>query len=75
MKRVQLFSLFEKHKKKPDKERKETMRRELIEYLKSPEGQEALKKAPRVTVEFEPNFPLQEQPVERIADLILREFD
>jgi len=77
LKRNQLFVIAAKHKKKAKtkEEARRNIRDELIAYFNSPEGQEALRKAPRVTVEFEPNFPLQDQPIERIVDMILQELD
>lgn len=75
MNRAQLFEIAGKHKDKPKHEAKKAIRAELIAYFNSPEGQEELRKAPRVTVEFEPNFPLQDQPVERIVDMIMQELD
>lgn len=68
--------LKEKHMKDNGKGHKkldrDSLREELIAYYKSEEGQRELKAAPRVTVEFQPNFPLQEQPVETIVDMILQ---
>lgn len=68
MKRDELFALAKKHKRDKAK-----IRADLIAYFNSPEGRETLRKSPRITVEFEPNFPLQDQPVERIVDMILQE--
>lgn len=70
VKRDELFALAKKHK--GDKAK---IRADLIAYFQSPQGQQALRKAPRSTVEFEPNFPLQDQLVERIVDMILQELD
>lgn len=74
--RTDLRVLKEKHTKahgKGDKKlNKDSLRAELIAYYKSEEGQRELKAAPRVTVEFQPNFPLQDQPIEVIVDMILQ---
>ncbi|MHB8122587.1 MAG: hypothetical protein ACYDG4_10580 [Desulfuromonadaceae bacterium] len=76
LKRTDLNSLKEKHTKahgKGDKKlNKDSLREELIAYYNSEEGQRELKAAPRVTVEFQPNFPLQDQPIEVIVDMILQ---
>jgi len=68
LKRDNLFGIAKKHKAKADA--KKAIRDELIAYFNSPEGQEELRKAPRVTVEFEPNFPLQDQPVRDIIEAL-----
>lgn len=74
--RTDLNSLKEKHTRtigKGDKKLdRDSLREELIAYYNSEEGQRELKAAPRVTVEFQPNFPLQDQPVEVIVDMILQ---
>ena len=76
LKRTDLNSLKEKHTKTNGKGEKKLdrdgLRTELIAYYNSEEGQRELKAAPRVTVEFQPNFPLQDQPVEMIVDMILQ---
>lgn len=75
MNRNDLFKIAKKHSKDGVLDR-EAMRKELIEYFKSDKGQEALRKTPRVTIDYGDNVfepPLQEQPLERIADLILQE--
>lgn len=78
MKRTDLDVLKEKHAKGQGKKKRldrEALRRELIDYYKSEAGHRELKAAPRVTVEHQPNFPLQDQPVEVIVDMIMQEFD
>jgi hypothetical protein len=77
LKRDKLFEIARKHKAKAKSKHdaKKAIRDELIAYFNSPEGQEELRKAPRVTVEFEPNFPLQDRPIERIVDMIMQELD
>lgn len=87
MKRDELFNRAEKHRKKGkgekeslDTEGRQKMREELIEYLKSEEGQRALRATPKVTIDygngvFDQNFPLHEQPIEKIADLIMQEVE
>ncbi|MGB9886899.1 MAG: hypothetical protein ACPLRW_07880 [Moorellales bacterium] len=54
---------------------RQALRQELIEYFSSAEGQKALARAPKVTVEPGEGYPLQEQPVEKIVDLLLEELD
>lgn len=77
MKRDELFALAKMVREagKAKDRARAAVQRELIACFRSPQGQEALRRAPRVTVEFEPNFPLQEQPVERIVELIMQELD
>lgn len=74
--RSDLKGMKERHTKghgKGDKRLdKDSLREELIAYYKTEEGQRELKAAPRVTVEHHPNFPLQEQPIEVIVDMILQ---
>lgn len=74
--RSDLKTLKEKHTQvhgKGDKKLdRDSLRAELIAHYNSEEGQRELKAAPRVTVEFQPNFPLQDQPVEVIVDMILQ---
>lgn len=76
LKRTDLEGLKKKHTKANGKGQKkldrDSLRAELIAYYNSEEGQRELKAAPRVTVEFQPNFPLQDQPVEVIVDMILQ---
>ncbi|MCL6557463.1 MAG: hypothetical protein K6U74_01435 [Firmicutes bacterium] len=78
LKRTDLDYLKKKHTTGKGKNRKldrDKLREELIAYYKSEEGQRELKAATRVTVEHHPNFPLQDQPVEVIVDMIMQEFD
>ena len=89
MTRTQLFELAEKHglrgKGKLTHEekakRRAAMKAELVAYFKSPEGRAALERAPRVNITDEDgrslssDFPLQDQALERLADLIMQEID
>ncbi len=77
MNRSNLFALADKYRK-DGKADKAKLRAELIEYFKSEQGQAVLNNAPKVTIDyggniFDSTYPLQEQPLERIVDLILQE--
>ena len=77
MNRSDLFEIAKKNSKDGVLDR-EAMHAELVEYLKSEAGQKELRDTPRVTIDygdnvFDNDYPLQEQSLERIADLIMLE--
>ncbi len=79
MNRTDLFALADKHRVNGKLDR-EKLRKEIIEYFKSDEGQKVLQETPRVTIDygdnvFDSSFPLQEQSLEKIAELIMQEVD
>lgn len=51
------------------------IREKLIEYFNSPEGKQALARAPRVIVEGNNNFPLQDTAIEVLVDLLMQEVE
>lgn len=77
MKRTELFALADKCRV-DGIVNKEKLRNEIVSYLKSDEGQKLLQDTPRITIDygnnvFDSSFPLQEQPLEQIAELIIQE--
>lgn len=79
MNRTDLFALAGKCRVNGKLDR-EKLRKEIIEYFKSDEGQKVLQETPRVTIDygdnvFDSSFPLQEQSLEKIAELIMQEVD
>jgi hypothetical protein len=51
------------------------VRADLIKHYKSEQGQHELEYAPRISVEHSGDFPLQDQSVERIVDLLMMEVE
>lgn len=77
MNRTELFALADKCRINGELNRAK-LRQEIVDYFKTGEGQNVLKNAPRITIDygnnvFDSSFPLQEQPLERIAELIMQE--
>ena len=72
MNRRELFELADKYRVNGVLD-KEKLRQEIIDYLKSDEGQKFIQSTPRITVEASDVFPLHEQSLDRIADLIIQE--
>lgn len=74
--RSDLFAMAEKHGIKANPSQALIrLRQELLDYYRSPEGQAEINSAPRITVEPGNIFPLQDQRIEVIVDLLLQEVE
>lgn len=76
MNRTELFQVARKHDIYRNTEKAlAATKQELLAYYKSDQGQEEIRSAPQIPVEFNDNFPLSEQPVERIVSLLMQEVE
>ncbi|GAB7387354.1 hypothetical protein BSNK01_11900 [Bacillaceae bacterium] len=74
--REDLFAMAEKHGIRQNKsEALRLVREELMQYFQSPEGQEELRRLPRVYVDFNADFPLQDTQLQRVVDLLMPEVE
>jgi len=76
MTRKELYDLAVKHGIKENKEKAlESLRNELINHFQSEQGRRELNNAPRVIVEGNDMYPLQNNTIETIVDLLLKEVE
>ncbi len=76
MNRRQLFQIAEKNGIRQYRTKAlAATRQELLAYYKSEQGQEEIRNAPRIPVEFNDDFPLNEQPAELIVNLLMQEVE
>ncbi|MGD9663118.1 MAG: hypothetical protein AB7U63_17820 [Porticoccaceae bacterium] len=76
MSRSDLFTIAERHGIKTNRTQAlAKLRQYLLDYYRSPEGQAEISAAPRIIVEPGNVFPLQDQNVEVIVDLLLQEVE
>lgn len=76
MNRTELFQIAEKHGIKKNKQKAlPAIRQELNNYFRSEQGQECLRNAPRIPVEQNGDFPLPDQPIDRIVTLLMQEVE
>jgi hypothetical protein len=73
--RVELFQIAEKNGIRENAQRALVLtRQELIDYFNSEKGQQELSHY-RIYVEFNDDFPLAVQKVERVVDLLMMEVE
>ncbi len=70
MNRTELFKIAKKHNGNLA-----AIRQELLDYYRSEQGQEEIRNAPRIPVEFNNDFPLNDKPAELIVNLLMREVE
>lgn len=75
MNRTELFRIARKHGiQNKGKKVFAAIRQELLNYYRSEEGQKEIENS-CITVEFNDDFPLSAQPVERVVDLLMMEVE
>lgn len=76
MTRTELFQIADKHGiKRGEVKALVPIRKELLAYYTSEVGQEEIRSAPRIPVEFNESFPLSEQPATLIVNLLMQEVE